>query len=99
MRQRALDLAILLGGQLAALGPGARSVGINAFLTWDLIRIGVATDQQLRVLAEDLGLDQAATESRGRIWWRTAAARKDGLVVVAAGPYHEGKPPSGAKKP
>jgi len=99
VKQRALDLAVLLGGQRAALGPGARSLGINAFLTWDLIRIGVATDEQLRALAEDFGLDQAATESRGRIWWHTAAARKEGLVVVAAGPYHEGKLPSGARKP
>ncbi|HWO22349.1 MAG TPA: hypothetical protein VNO30_26505 [Kofleriaceae bacterium] len=93
MNQRCLDLAILLGGQRAALGPGARSLGINSFLTWDLIRIGMASDEQLRVLAEDLELTQAATERRGRIWWRTAEARKEGLVIVAAGPHHEGKPP------
>jgi hypothetical protein len=99
VNQRCLDLAILLGGQRAALGPGTRAVGISSLLTWDLIRIGMATDEQLRVLAEDLELTQAATESRGRIWWRTAEARKDGLVVVAAGPYHEGKLPSGARQP
>ena len=95
MNQRCLDLAILLGGQRAALGPGTRSLGINALLAWDLIRIGMATDEQLRVLAEDLTLTQAATERRGRIWWRTATARNEGLVVVAAGPYHEGEPPPG----
>ena len=96
MNQRCLDLAILLGGQRAALGPGVRSVSIDSFMRWDLIRIGMATDEQLRVLAEDLELTQAARERRGRIWWRTATARGEGLVVVAAGPYHEGKPPDEA---
>lgn len=93
MNQRCLDLAILLSGQRAALGPGTRSLGINSLLTWDLIRIGMATDEQLRVLAEDLELTQTATERRGRTWWRTATARSEGLVIVAAGPYHKGELP------
>jgi hypothetical protein len=96
VNQRCSDLAVLLGGQRAALGPGTLSLSINALLTWDLIRIGMATDEQLRVLAEDLGLDQARTERRGKVWWRTATARADGLVVVAAGPHHAGAPPDDA---
>jgi len=96
VNQRCRDLAILLDGQRAALGPGTRSISINALLSWDLIRIGMATDEQLRVLAEDLELTQAATERRGRTWWRTATARSEGLVVVAAGPYHTGSPPPDA---
>lgn len=93
MNQRAEDLAVLLRGHRACLGPGTRSLGIYGFLTWDLIRIGVATDEQLRELAEELGLDQARTERKGRVWFRQASSRADGLVIVAAGPYHNGQPP------
>ena len=96
MKQRAHDLDVILEGVRASLGPGTVSVSVTAMLTWRLIRIGVATDDQLRALAEDFGLDQARTQRRGKVWFRSAEGREDGLVVVAAGPNHEGDPPAEA---
>jgi hypothetical protein len=97
MNQRALALAEGLRHQLAALGPGVRSVSVHEFLSWTLIQVGVATDDALRALAADLGLAQARTAQRGRIWWREASSKGDGLLVVAAGPHHEGTPPAAGK--
>jgi hypothetical protein len=99
VKQRARDLHVVLEGVRASLGPGTRSVSVDALLSWTMIRIGVATDDYLRALAEDLGLDQARTERRGRIWFRQATGKGNGLVVVAAGPYHEGTPPGETTKP
>ena len=99
MKQKAVDLWTVLCGQLGSLGPGARSVSLHSFLTWDVVRVGVANDEQLRDVADDLGLVQARTERRGRIWWREVTSRADGLIVIAAGPYRPGEPPDGALKP
>jgi hypothetical protein len=70
VNQRALALAESLRGQLAALGPGACSVSADASLSWLFVRIGAATDEVLRRVADDLGLAQARTARRGRVWWR-----------------------------
>jgi hypothetical protein len=97
VNQRALDLAVLLRGVLASLGPCACSVSITVVSSWTLIRASVSNDNALRALAEDLGLDQARTERRGRLWWRQASSQGDGMVVVAAGPYQEVDPPPEGK--
>ena len=88
MNQRALALAESLRGQLADLGPGVRSVSADESLSWLFVRIGAATDEILRRVADDLGLSQARTARKGRVWWREAVSRADGVVVVAAGPHH-----------
>jgi hypothetical protein len=93
VRQRAHDLDLVLEGARASLGAGTRSLSVTAMQTWRLIRIGVATDDQLFALADDLGLDPARTVRRGRIWFRQAEAKENWLVVIAAGPDHEGVPP------
>jgi len=48
----------------------------------------VATDEILQRLADDLGLSEARTAQKGRVWWREAVSKADGVVVVAAGPHH-----------
>jgi len=88
VNQRALALAESLRGQLADLGPGVRSVSADESLSGLFIRIGAASDETLRRVADDLGLSQARTARKGRVWWREAASRADGVVVVAAGPHH-----------
>ena len=65
MNRRALALAESLRGQLADLGPGVCSVSADAFLSWLFVRIGAATDEVLRRIADDLGLTQARTARRG----------------------------------
>lgn len=96
MSPRALRLADVLCGQLAALGPGACSLSVVPCSTWQLIRIGAASHAVLRHLAEDLGLDQARTGSR--VWWRQMVPTPSGAVVVSVGLHRalpaldEGKP-------
>jgi hypothetical protein len=48
--------------------------------------------EELRHLAEDLGLDQARTGSS--VWWRQMVPRPSGAVVVSAG-LHPGRAPHG----
>lgn len=48
VNHRALALAESLRGQLAALGPGVRSVSADESLSWLFVRIGAATDEILR---------------------------------------------------
>jgi hypothetical protein len=85
---RVLSLADALGGQLASLGPGVRSVSVDAVSTWQVIRIGAASGDALLRLAEDLELDPGRS---GR--WRRMLARPSGAIVVAAGVYRgDGKP-------
>lgn len=88
MNQRAFALAESLRGQLADLGPGVRSVSADESLSWLFVRIGAATDEILRRVADDLGLSQARTVRKGRVWWRKAVSQAAGVVVVAAGPHH-----------
>lgn len=76
MNQRGIALGVVLGAQLAALGPGARALSVRALLPWLFIRIVVDSDDALRDLAEDLGLDQARTERRGRVWFRQASSKE-----------------------
>ena len=96
MRQRAIDLGVIWRSQVATIGPEALSLNVSLPApAWTLVRIGMASDTALRALAEDLGLEQARTERRGRLWWRTAEARAEGLIIVAAGPFQRGTPPEG----
>ena len=90
MSPRALRLADVLCGQLAELGPGACSLSVTPCSTWQLIRIGAASHDVLRHLADDLGLDQARTGSR--VWWRQMLSRPNGAVVVSAGLHRSGLP-------
>jgi len=62
-----VDLATVLGGQLAALGPGVRALSVDTCSTWQVIRIGAASSETLRRLAEDLQLDQGRTRRWCRI--------------------------------
>jgi len=86
-------------GQLTWIWPGVRSLSVSELLSWLTIRIGVTTDERLREVAEDLGLEQATTQRRGRVWWRQAESRGDGVVMIAAGPAHDGQPPANEEKP
>jgi hypothetical protein len=54
--ERALDLAAALGGQLATLGPGVRALSVDECSTWQVIRIGAASSELLRRVADDLQL-------------------------------------------
>ena len=97
MNQRAIDLGVLWSSQVAAVGPEALSLNVSLLVqAWTFVRIGMGSDDALRALAEDFGLDQARTMRRGRVWFRQAEARADGLIVVAAGPHHLGAPPGEA---
>lgn len=89
MNEKAVTFASALRGWVASLGAGVRSVTVHEHGTWTLVKIAAMTDDVLRALAADLGLDQAATESRGRVWWRTMSSTKNGVLVVAAGPHHD----------
>lgn len=82
MNQRARDLALVLRGQLAALGPGVRSIGVQEIAAWSLVKIGAADADTLRLLAVDLELNQARTDARG-VWWRRALPMQGGIVVSA----------------
>ena len=95
MNTRAHDLVVLLLGVLGSLGPGARGISVYRFLTWDLVRILMATDDDLRTLAEDRRLDERTIQRTDSIWWLQAAGRRGRARVVARGPNHEGLPPSG----
>jgi hypothetical protein len=79
VNRRALDLADALGGQLGALGPGVRSLSVDGCSTWQIIRIGAASNDALRRLAEDPELDQGRT---GR--WRRMLPRAGGAIVLSA---------------
>lgn len=94
MNVRAQDLVVLLLSVLGSIGPGALGVSVHAFLTWDLVQIYMATDDALRVVAEERGLDERTTERTGSVWWRQAAGRHGRARVVARGPNHSGSPPS-----
>jgi hypothetical protein len=61
VNQRALDLARVLGGQLAALDPGVCSLSVSELASWHLVRVGAASSDALFRLAEDLELDQGRT--------------------------------------
>lgn len=93
MNQRAIDLAVMARGQLSWVGPRIHSLTMSELLSWMTIRIAVNDDVRLREIAEDFGLTQASTQRRGRAWFRQAMSRGDGLIVIAAGPHHDGPPP------
>jgi hypothetical protein len=76
---RVLALADALGGQLASLGPGVRSLSVAAVSTWQVLRIGAASGDALLRLAEDLELDSGRT---GR--WRRMLPAPGGAIVVSA---------------
>ena len=92
MNQRALDLAVMARGQLTWLGPGVHSLTVSELLSWLVIRITVVSDERLREIAEDFNLTQASTERRGKVWFGQVASKGDGVVVIAAGPTHQGEP-------
>ena len=60
VNHRALALPESLRGQLAALGPGVRSVSADESLSWLFVRIGAATDEILRCAASLTTLDPPA---------------------------------------
>jgi hypothetical protein len=78
--KRALDLANVLGGQLAELGPGVCALSVSELASWHLVRVGAASSDVLFRLADHLGLDQGRT---GR--WRGMWPGAKGAVVVTAG--------------
>jgi len=86
VNQRARDFAVLMAGQYAFLGPGIRMLTVSELMRWMTIRIAVTSDARLREVADDLGLVQATSERRGRVWWRQVMSRGDGVVMIAAGP-------------
>jgi hypothetical protein len=79
-----------MAGQYAWLGPGIRMLTVSELMQWMTIRIAVTSDERLREVAADLGLVQATTERRGRVWWRQVMSRGDGVVMIAAGPSKSG---------
>jgi len=91
---KAVTFTSAMEGWIATLGPGVRSVTVTRHATWTLVKIAVMTDVLLAALAADLGLDQAATEQRGRVWWRTMSSTENGVLVIAAGPHHDSLGPA-----
>ena len=82
--ERALALATSLGAQLATLGPGVRALSIDDVSTWQVIRIGAASSDALRRIAEDLQLDQGRT---GR--WSRMLSAPSGAIVLSASVHRE----------
>ena len=75
------------------LFPGLQKFYDHAIpLSWLVIRITVVSDERLREIAEDFNLTQASTERRGKVWFGQVASKGDGVVVIAAGPTHQGEP-------
>lgn len=94
MNRRASDFANAVRDWLAAWGPAVRSISVQqCSADWLVIKIGVVSDDVLRLVAAELGLDQARTAQRGRTWWRQMYSTSDGVVVIAAGPHHEAEDP------
>jgi hypothetical protein len=92
---RAHDFVVLMLGVLGAIGPSTLGASVHRFLTWDLVQIVMATDHDLRALAEDRGLDERTIVKAGEVWWHQAAGRRGRAHVVARGPNHQGPPPIG----
>jgi hypothetical protein len=96
MNTRALDLVVLMLGVLGAIGPSALGASVHRFLTWDLVEILMATDDDLRALAEDRELDERTIVEADEVWWRQAAGRHGRARIVARGPNKHGPPPTSA---
>lgn len=71
---------------LSELFANLHELGHDVDVLWTLLHVVESTDGD----GESLRL---------RVWCREAVSRADGVVVVAAGPYHEGTPPDVARKP
>lgn len=93
MNAQAHHLVVMLREFLARL-PGSIAISIHASPTWTLVVINAASDEDVRELADALGLD--APEARMGIgrWWYRATAERDGETLVVVGPHHRGAWPS-----
>ena len=90
MNKRSRDFAAAVRDWLAAWGPAVRSISVQrCSADWLVIKIGVVSDDVLRLVAAELGLDQVRTAQRGKTWWRQMYSTAEGVVVIAAGPARE----------
>ena len=87
MNRRAREFAQSLRSWLGAFGgAGVASVSVKQHGAWTTVRFGMVSDDAARLIAADLGLGQARTEQRGRVWWREYFAVDGETVIISAGP-------------
>jgi len=92
---RAHDLATLSLGLLESCGPGARGLCVFRGLARVVLRIEMATDDDLEAVAVARGLRERAlvVERRPAVWYYRASARWPSAWITATGPRHPGAPP------
>ena len=93
MNQRGRDLSVVMGGQLAWVGPGVRLLSVSELMQWMTIRMEVIDDARLLEIADDFDLRQATLERRGRAWFRQVTSKEGKVIMIAAGPRHTGPVP------
>lgn len=96
MNQRGRDLTTIMGGQLAWVGPGVRLLSVSELASWMTIRMECLDDARLLEIADDFDLRQASIQRHGRVWFRQVTSMEGKVIMIAAGPRHEGAAPEGA---
>jgi len=95
VNQRGRDLSVVMGGQLAWVGPGVRLLSVSELLEWMTIRMECVDDARLLEIAEDFDLRQASLQRLGRTWFRQVTSTEGKVIMIAAGPRHTGPAPEG----
>jgi hypothetical protein len=97
VNRRASDFAAAMRTWLDAFDPGTvRSASVQRCGPWVITKLGATSDETARLLASDLGLTQARTPQKGRVWWREYLSTDDGVVIIVVGPTHSFEEPAGA---
>jgi hypothetical protein len=100
MNRRARDFAAAMRSWLAAFDPGmVRSASVQRCGPWVVTKLGATSDETARLLAADLGLTQARTPQKGRVWWREYVSTDDGVMIIVVGPMHSFESTGTAEQP
>jgi len=89
MNARAFELVAALRAQLATL-PGTSALSVHVSPRWTFVAITVDTDDAVRALGTELGLEPPTVRKTPVVWWRRATAERDQgrLRVDVIGPRH-----------
>lgn len=94
MNERAREFCAAMTRWLDACGSGVvRSVSVQRVGTWTVIKVGATSDETARLIAAEMGLTQARTPQKGRVWWREYVATTEGATILVAGPTHSFEEP------